>query len=266
MKKSCLIALFIIVVLFGSVLTACSSGSSSGMRTAPLSIAQDIGAGSMIWSQQSVGLWVSADGKVTATPDIALLYLGVESQEVSVAEAQRKANEAMEKVMKALRAKGIADKDIQTQNFTVSPVYQWLKERDKNEIIGYRISNTIVAKIRQISNAGAVIDDVAAAAGDLIRINNIDFTVDEPMPYYREARAKAVAYAADKAKQMADAAGVKLGRLIYMTENQQYYAPVVRNYLKSDSAMGAAPAASPTEISAGTLDFQTTVQMVYDIK
>ncbi len=266
MKKYWLLVPLLIVAVVLGALPGCSSGENGMSIPSPLSIAQDIGSGSLIWSQQSVGLWVSGDGKVTAAPDIALLSLGVEAQEVSVTEAQRKAAEAMDKVMKALKAKGIADKDIQTQNFNVSPVYQWLEKENqkRNEIIAYRVANTIVAKIRQIDKAGSIIDDVAAAAGDLTRINNIDFTVDDPTPFYKEARAKAVAYAVNKAKQMADAAGIRLGRLIYMTENVQYGTPMVRNYLKSDSAMGAASA--PTQISAGELDFQTTVQLVYEMR
>ncbi|HAV10778.1 MAG TPA: SIMPL domain-containing protein, partial [Dehalococcoidia bacterium] len=109
MKKYLFVVMLLIVAVVIGALPGCSSDGKGTGVPSPLALAHDLGSGSLIWSQQSVGLWVSADGKVTAAPDIALLTLGVESQEVSVSGAQRKAAEAMDKVMKALKGKGIAD-------------------------------------------------------------------------------------------------------------------------------------------------------------
>ena len=260
MKRIWLIAgLLMVLVLVGS---ACGTSPSSG--TVPPAIAArasaaDTGTAGMIWSQQNVGLWVTGEGKTYAVPDIALLSLGIEVQEPTVAAAQAKASEAMNNVIKALKGKGIADKDVQTQQFNIQIVRQQDKE-GKEVILGYRITNTVVAKIRKINDTGSVIDAVAAAGGDATRINDISFSIDDPSPYYQEARDKAVDDALAKAMQIAGRAGIKLGKPIYITENILYSPQVVRNTLKMEAA---APA--PTPVSAGELELQITVQMVYAI-
>ena len=251
--------LLLVFVLAGS---ACSTRYSSGEALPPAFVtrANDLGTGGMIWSQQNVGLWVTGEGKTYGIPDIAVLNLGIEVQETTVASAQAKAAEAMNNVIKALKSKGVADRDIQTQQFNIQIVRRWLEKEQREEIIGYRIVNTVVTKIRKISDTSSVIDAVAVAGGDYTRINDIGFSIDDPTPYYKEARDKAVAEAMAKAKQIAGKAGIKLGKPIYITENISYFSPVVRNTLKMEAA---APA--PTPISAGELELQITVQMVYTI-
>jgi len=262
MKRIWLIAgLLLIFALVGS---ACAASPSSGAVPPPIATrvgAGDRGTGGMIWSQQNVGLWVNGEGKVYAVPDIALLSLGVEVQEPTVAAAQTKASEAMNNVIKALKGKGIADKDIQTQQFNIQIVRQYLDKEGKEVILGYRIVNTVVAKIRKINDTGSVIDAVAAAGGDATRINDISFSIDDPSPYYKEARDKAVEDAMAKAKQIAGTAGVKLGKPIYITENILYSPQVVRNVLKMEAADSIS-----TPVSAGELQLQITVQMVYTME
>jgi uncharacterized protein YggE len=261
--------LFITVLVLAVVLVGagCSASSSVKGGTVPVlsAITEGEDAGKVpgiIWSQQNVGLWVTGDGKAYGAPDVAILSLGVEVQEKSVTEAQRGAAEAMDQVVKALRSKGVADKDIQTQQFNIQIVKQWVDKENREEIIGYRVTNMVIAKVRKISEAGSVIDVVAEAGGNATRINDISFTVDDPTPYYKEARDKAVEHAIAKAKQISEAAGIKLGKPTYITENV-YYVPQERNYMKAD-VVGGAPTVT-TPISPGELEFQITVQMVYTI-
>lgn len=215
----------------------------------------------VIWSQQQTGVWVTGEGKVKATPDTALLNLGIESQATTVAQAQQQAAAAMDAVMKALKGNGVADKDIQTQRFSIYPVRKWIEKEEREVIVGYRVSNTVIAKIREIDKAGGIIDAVAQAGGDMTRVDDISFTVDDPTSYYRQARDKAVADAIAKAKQIAGASGVKLGKLLYVSEGTVYTSPVVRNVYME--AAKSAPA--PTPISPGEMEFQLNVQMVYEI-
>ena len=215
----------------------------------------------IILSQQNVGLQLAGEGKVTAVPDIALLRLGVEAEAETVTEAQRRAAEAMNKVIKVLKGNDVSEKDIQTQRFSIYPVRRWFDREDREEIVGYRVTNIVVAKIREVDKAGTVVDAVAEAGGDLTRIETISFAVDEPGPYYEEAREKAVEDAMMKAKQMADVAGVKLGKAIYISEGTAYVPPI-RDLYKEGAA---APVPSPTPISPGELEFQVTVLMVYEI-
>jgi uncharacterized protein YggE len=164
--------------------------------------------------------------------------------------------------MKALKANGVADKDIQTQRFSIAPVTQWIEDQQRQIITGYRVTNVVVAKIRQVDKAGPVIDAVAEAGGNLTRIDSIGFSIDDPTSNYNEARAMAVDDAIAKAKQMASAAGVKLGKLIYMSESTPYVPQVaIRDY-----AMKVEAAAPTTPISPGELEIQVNVQMVYEIQ
>ena len=215
----------------------------------------------LICGQQDIGLWVTGEGKVIAVPDIALLCLGVEAEAETVAEAQREAAEAMDEVMKVLKSSGVPEKDVQTQRFSIYPVRRWIKMEDREEIIGYRVTNIVVAKIRVIDKTGTIIDAIAEVGGDLTRIESISFTVDDPTPYHKEAREKAVENAMAKAEQIADVAGIELGKLIYVSEGSTYVPPVRDLY----EAEAAAPVPSPTPISPGELEFQITVQMVYEI-
>ena len=265
MKKIWLIisGVMLALVLVGA--GGCVVGEDAQVSPPTISVAAPELGGTfgMVYSQQQVGLWVTGEGKTMATPDIVLLSLGIEAEAKTVAQAQQDAAEAMDGVMKALKSNGVAEKDIQTQTFSIYPVRTWVKDDQRQIITGYRVTNIVVAKIKQVDKAGPIIDDVAEAGGDLTRIDSISFTVDDPTTYYEDARAKAIGDAMEKAKQMAQVAGVKLGKLLYISEGTSYMPPVVvRDYAMS--AEGAAPA--PTSISPGELEIQVTVQMVYDIR
>jgi uncharacterized protein len=260
MKKIWLGLAGVVVVIMAVVGLAGCNGSGA--------LAGDVSGININLNPQQQGLWVSGEGKVTAVPDLAIINLGIESQEVTVAEAQAKASEAMDKVMQALKDQGIDEKDIQTLYFTIDRVTKWVETvpgEGKEEVIGYRVTNTVTAKLRQVGKAGAVIDAVVAAGGDLTRVNNIGFTVDDPQPYYEQARVKAVEYARAKAQQLADKSGVELGKVTYLTENSYFPGPIYRNYAMGDIAVPAPVPAIETSISAGQLEITTNVQIAYEI-
>jgi uncharacterized protein YggE len=265
MKKVWLIlsSVMLAVVLIGAGSCVCGQGTQVSPPTISVAAPEFGGSFGIIYSQQQVGLWVTGEGKTMVAPDVVLLSLGVEAEAKTVAQAQRDAANAMDGVVKALKSNGVAEKDIQTQRFSIYPVRKWIDDEQREIIIGYRVTNIVVAKIRQVDKAGAIIDGVAEAGGDLTRVDSIGFTVDDPATYYKEAREKAIEDAAAKAKQMAQVAGIKLGKLLYISEGAAYVPQVVvRDFLSK--AEGAAPA--PTSISPGELEVQVTVQMVYDIR
>jgi uncharacterized protein len=253
MKKIWLEIVGLVVVVMGVVgLVGCSSGSSN---TAPVNIATN---------SQQTGLWVNGEGKINVVPDVAILTLGIESQETAVAVAQANASAAMDKVIQALKAQGIADKDIQTQYFNISQVTNW--NNNKEEITGYRVTNTVTVKEREVEKAGEVIDAVVAAGGDLTRINGITFTVDEPAPYYVQARELAITHATTKAKEMAAKAGLKLDKITYINENSTSYGINYRNYYSMNDSTTAIPAPTIiTPVSIGQLEITATVQIAYGI-
>jgi len=215
-----------------------------------------------ILPQQNTGIWVTGQGEVMAVPDIASLRLGVEARADTVAEAQAEASEAMNKVMQALKDNGVAEEDIQTQQFSIYPMTSWNERKDEEEIIGYRVTNMVVAKLREVDKAGEIIEAVSEAGGDLTRMQSISFTVDDPTPYYEEARSKAMENAKDKAAQLADLAGVELGKPTYISEGPVYWPEVTRGFEEA----GAAPIQAPeTPISPGELKITVSVQVVYAI-
>ena len=214
-----------------------------------------------VGSQQE-GLWVNGMGEVQAVPDVAVLNLGVQAEATTVAEAQSMASNAMTAVMAALKAGGVADKDIQTSGYSVYQQTQWDNNKQTSVVTGYQVSNTVQVKVRQVADAGTVLDAVVAAGGDLIRVQGINFQVDDPTPYIEQARAKAMADAQSKAGQLADLAGVTLGAPIYISESSS--SPVIYR----SAAMGATDSGAPaptTPINPGETTITSNVQIVYGI-
>jgi len=257
MKKKWLWALgFSALVIPIVVLTGCGCGRVDvGSLPSPLRVSLEGG--------QQAGIWVTGEGEVSAVPDIATLRLGIEAQEATVAEAQAEAAEAMDEVMAALKDNGVAEKDIQTQYFSIYKVTRWNPETEQEIVLGYRVSNVVTAKIREVEEAGSIIDAVARAGGDLTRIDDISFSVDDPSVYHEEARREAMADAQAKAEQLAGLSGVRLGKPTYISESIYTPYPVYRE-AAMDSSSGA-PGAPPTSISPGEMEISLTVQVAYAI-
>ncbi|MDP3878947.1 MAG: SIMPL domain-containing protein [Dehalococcoidales bacterium] len=249
MKKFGLLAIGLVTVLIIGGLAACAPGSSNVGGVAALNI-----------TSQQEGIWVSGEGKVTVIPDVAILSLGIDAQASSVAEAQDMASGAMNDVMAVLTGNGVAERDIQTQQFSIHRVTRWDNVKQEETVVGYRVTNIVTAKIRDTGSTGAIIDAVAQAGGDLTRIDNIAFSVDDPSAYYDEAREKAMAEAKAKAEQLAGLAGVTLGKATFISENIQ--SPPI--YFRGDVMLEAAPAA-PTPISPGETEVRLSVQVAYAI-
>ena len=236
--------------------TASGGARSNGTETAALAAALQAGTG----GQQS-GLWVSGEGVVNITPDVAILTIGVEAQRSTVAQARDEAAAAMEKLFQALKARGVADRDIRTSQFSIYPVYHYEERGQKQVLDGYQVQNQVVAKIRNLNNVGPIIDDAVAAAGDLARVQGISFTLDNPAPQRDQARTLAIKAAVAKAKQMATDAEVSLGKVLFISESGGFEAtpmPVFR--------AGVAEAGAVTPISPGELQVRVTVQMVYELR
>ena len=217
-----------------------------------------------LFRSQVEGIWVSGTGKVTVTPDIATLNLGIEAQETSVAEAQGKASESMDDVRNTLSQNGVADKDIQTRRFSIYQVTRWDQTKQEEVVIGFRVVNMVTAKIRAIDKVGSIIDAVATAGGDLVRISGVVFSVDNPEEYHAEARKKAMDDAKAKAKQLADLAGVTLGHPLYISESAPTTPPIYRAAMPE--AVSAPAPAVETSISPGELEITLNVQVAFEIQ
>lgn len=262
MKKKILLVAVVLVLSLVTVLGCTSQAGGGTSVTLPsgsvISLSGDNNAQS--------GIWVSGEGKVMAAPDLILLTLGVEAEELTVAIAQEKAVAAMDEIRKILLEQGIAEKDIQTSYYNISRVTRWIPEEYREEIIKYRVTNTVVVKIRQLDKAGSIIDAVALASGDLTRIDNISFTIEDPTSYYNEAREKAMQDAINKATQVAKLAGIALDKPTYIAVGSSYLPSPLRNYDVGYAKAEGAASVPTTYISSGELEIETTVSVTFAIK
>jgi len=208
-------------------------------------------------SQEAEGINVSGEGSAFGEPDVAVLSLGVEAEADSVGEARAQAADAMGKTLAALKDGGVADEDIQTTRFSVEPRYNYTQ--DKRELIGFFVTNVVTAKIRDIDKTGELIDAAVTAAGNLTRVENLQFTIDDPSALEEQARQEAMAEARKKAETLAEAASVDLGRPRSISESG---GPQPRAFEGADYAL-AQEAGTPIE--TGELEVLVQVQVVYGL-
>lgn len=215
------------------------------------------------------GIVVTGIGLQNIPADTGIVYLGVEARSKTVTAAREDAAQAMTRVRDALKALGIAEKDIVTSYFNIQPETVWVEVKDEigthgqPKIIGYIVTNQVQVTVKKIDDVGKVVDAAAEKGGDLIRINSISFTVGDPGTYAASMRELAAKDAKAKAEIYARAMGVKLGALVYLTE-QQSSAPVVQKDIYAARA-GLAEASAPTPISPGEIDLSTTITAVFSI-
>jgi len=216
------------------------------------------------------GIRVSGTGTVSVEPDVAILQVGVEVFAGKVSIARSEASKAMDSVVTVLKKEGVEEKDIQTTKFNIYPRYDYEevtvngKRIGTQVLTGYTVNNTVKAKIYEIDKVGDIIDKSADAGGDYVRINGVDFTVDDPSPYQTEIRKMAVEDAVEKAQDYALLTDVELGPVIELNEMNS---GSLHSPYEADYGMRMMAAAAPTtSISAGQLEIILTVDTLFAIK
>jgi uncharacterized protein YggE len=258
MKKTMLLVLSLTLAIIAIGFNGCDS------ITSPPASSSRLSSGTV---QQATGIWVTGKGEVTITPDLALLVVGVEARENTVAEAQAKASVAMNDLMTALRNSGIEENDIQTRYFRIDQRTRWDNIKDEEIITGYEVTNTVTVKIRDIDNAGSIVDVAVEAGGDYIRISSFTFTMEDPTEYYDEAREKASEDAKDKAEKLAKQNNVRLGEPTFISESSYSSSGYrVTTYGLDSMAIPAPTINIPTSVSPGELDVILTIQVAYSIE
>jgi uncharacterized protein len=199
-------------------------------------------------------------GEVKLAPDLAIITLGVMNSAATAREALDANNTAMNNVMTALKAAGIAATDIQTSNFSISPRYDYGQDnRQPPKVVAYDVSNTVTITVRKLDTLGAVLDQTVSQGSN--QINGIMFSVADPGPAQDEARKLAVDDAKRKAKIFASAAGIGLGDVISLSEAVGY-PPPVPTYRKTMQA----DAASTVPIAQGEQTVAVDVNIVWEIE
>jgi len=202
---------------------------------------------------------VSGIGRVYVAPDTAVASIGVDITAPTLDEATKQANDAMTAVIAAIKAQGVDAKDIQTSGYSVYPITNSPKEGETAKITGYRVTNVVTVKVRNIANVGKVLDAALAAGAN--SVNSVYFTVEDATKAENDARTAAVKDAMAKAQTLASAAGVTVGKVTLISDLQ----PVVIPFYRSDAFESAPAAGGAGPVQTGTNEISATVEMHFEI-
>jgi uncharacterized protein YggE len=203
------------------------------------------------------GIAVTGTGRVSARPDTALVQVGAEARAPLLAEASAEVARRTAAVLARVRELGVEERDIRTVSYAVEPVMTPPRNQEPTQITGYHAVNVVQLRIRRLDAAGALLDAAVAAGANVVRA--LHFTLADPAAAEAEARARAVQDAAARARQLAEAAGVRLGPLLALTEGAAGPRP-----LMARTTMAAAVAPGPVE--AGQLEVVVTVEARYGVE
>lgn len=241
MNKQILVASALAALAFGNV-----SGARSQENVSPVAFAMP-----------AEGITALGHGEVKVKPDIALLTLSVTTQSQNQAEAVQQNASKTTALLAALRGAKLADKDVQTLSYTVQPQYDY--KSSPPVLTGYQVQNSVQATVRDLTKVGFVLDK--ATSGGASEVGGVSFDVADRASAQSSALSLAVGAAKRKAAVMADAAGVRLGRLLTLTEGSD--GPVVRP-IYAVRAMATPSASAPeTPIADQQITVSADATLVY---
>lgn len=194
---------------------------------------------------------VTGNGSVLVEPDVVRINLEVLTESESLIEAEQENGNRMNQVIQALLNLGISSENIQTTAFNIFPVYDFID--GKQVFRGYQVTNTITVKLTNINQAGIVIDTAVNAGVN--QVSNIQFSIDDPEGYYKEALREALEDAVDKAKTIAGNLQLNLDPTPVKIIEQINEPPVAFKTF--------ATAESSTPIQPGQLSIHATVEAMF---
>ncbi len=201
---------------------------------------------------------VQGTGDVDARPDQAVILAAVVDQEARAGAALEANALAMKRVLQKLGEFAVAEADIRTRGFSVTPIFERRQSGTATpRIIGYRVVNRIEIKVRELARLGAMLDAIVAAGAD--RLDGIRFSIKEPAPLADKARLRAMVDARRKADLYAKAAGERVGRVLEIAE-QGVSVPRPRMLKATEMRARAVP------IAPGEQRVSATVTVVYEIE
>lgn len=206
---------------------------------------------------------VTAEGKTTATPDLAELSFSVVTQGSDPQTLSTKNNTQINSVMEFLSKQGIATSDIQTVSYDLEPNYQYDKNGGNPTISGYTLTQGVQVKIHDLTKTASVIGGLSPLGVN--QISGVTFTFADQDSFVAPARAQAMEKALAKAKEMAAASGASLGSVVTMSENSVI--PTYSTYKAASysMALSSVTASTPT-IQAGSQDITDDVTVTYSLR
>jgi len=203
-------------------------------------------------------LSVAAQAEAKRVPDIATVSTGVVTRAADANAAMRANAEQMAKVVAAIKAAGIAAKDVQTSGISLNPTYQY-GENQPPKITGYEAHNTVNVVVRDIGRLGKILDSFAAVGAN--QINGPTFDVENKDEAYDEARRKAVEKAQVRAEMYAKTLGMKVRRIVSINEGSQFGPPVPMPMMR----MQAMEKAADTSVSPGENTLSVNLDVVFEL-
>ena len=237
--------------LFSAALAplAMASGVAAQSAPAPTTVEPLVPAAGTI-------LDISAEGRTTRVPDLATIRAGVVSQGATAAAALSDNAQRMARVLAAVKRAGVADRDIQTATVQLQPQYRY-GENVPPTITGYQATNTLSIRFRDIAKSGTVLDALVAQGAN--QIDGPNLSIDKPDAALDEARTDAVAKARARAELYARAAGMRVARIVSITENGADAGGPERPMMMARAM--AADAMAKTSIAPGERDVTVNVSV-----
>ena len=203
-------------------------------------------------------LSISARAEASRTPDIATLSTGVVTQAGDANAAMRANAEQMAGLMSAIKAAGIAERDVQTSGINLSPQYRYA-ENQPPVITGYQASNTVNLKVRDIGKLGQVLDALVASGAN--QINGPTFEIEDADAVQDEARAAALKKAQARAEIYAGSLGMRVRRIVSISEGGGFMPPP-----RPMMAMRAvAERSADTSVSPGESTLSANLDVVFEL-
>lgn len=214
--------------------------------------------GAVLAQEDARRITVTGEGRVETAPDMATVTLGVTTEADGAREAIDSNSRAMAAVLERLTAAGIADRDLQTSNFSVTPRFDYSRTDGRGEITGFVAQNSVVVRVRDLDGLGGILDAVARDGAN--NFQGLQFGLQDPGPVEDDAREAAVSEARRKAELYAAAAGVRLGALMTLSEEGGARPQPMMMQAEMRAASDSVP------VAAGEVSVTARVTLVYAIE
>ena len=207
---------------------------------------------------------VSAEGKVTSIPDLAVINVGVTTSGNTADIAQTSATENTNRIIDFVKGKGIGKDDISTSQFSIYPTYDYTNGR--NTINGYQATQTIMVKVRGVDKDQKQLDTVLGGLTGVgaNTINGVQLTFDDPDNLRQEARKLAIKKATEKAKELAQVSGLTLGKVVSISEGGVSGYPMPMAYGVGGGAMDMKSAVP--DVEPGNQDISANMTVTFEVK
>lgn len=203
---------------------------------------------------------VTGTGIVSVKPDIAIVTVGVQETNESLETAQNAVIDALNAMMKTITDAGVAEKDVVTSGYNVSPIPNYDSDGNYIGVKGYQVSSSLTVTVRKIETVGTLLDALVKSGAN--QVWGISFSVDDPSKPASQARKAAVEDARQKADELAMAAGAVVTGVVSIVESS---APAPKAMEYAAPAAAADGASREVPVSTGTTDVEVDVQVVFEI-